>query len=129
MIRTSVSLSLQRGESAVVCVGRDTGIILCLDGNWAIGDCEKYRVFATADEAQRCALELVTGQQGGEVTVVDSEGTAVATFVGEPADTAVRLGGTSADLFHALQSGRTTCTPRRHVSQLQVELRFGSPTT
>lgn len=83
MSRTPNFPELQEGHYAVVCAERDTGIVLSLDGSWAIGDALRYRVFASLDAARSCAAELVAANPCWEATVYDSKGAVVSRYVGD----------------------------------------------
>ena len=73
---------LGEGECAVLCTEADTGIVLFLEGAWALGQASRYRTHSTIDLALACANELSSTNPSWDVVVLDRRGTPVKVYRG-----------------------------------------------
>ena len=72
--------SLSEGEYAVLCTEAETGIVLSLEGVWALGQARRYRIHSAIDLALDCANELSSMNPSWDVVVLDCRGATVGVY-------------------------------------------------
>ena len=71
---------LDTGQYAVLCAEVETGIVLSTAGARALGDAERYRTFATAEEAHAFGEGVVAANPQWECAVFNHGGVLVETY-------------------------------------------------